>query len=63
MRKMIKEIENIDLDELCNKIELEANLIEKNFIGMMTEGENAPPVFDFEINWLTYLSVSNHWIY
>lgn len=53
MKKNIKELDGVDLDDLLEKIEQEAVKIETNFINMYSEqAEEAQrvPVFDFEIN-------------
>lgn len=59
MKKNIKDLENIDLEELISQVETHANEVESNFIKMESEnGEVDPatghritvPIFDFEIN-------------
>lgn len=59
MKKNIKDLENIDLEELISQVEGHANEVESNFIKMESEnGEVDPvtghrtvvPIFDFEIN-------------
>lgn len=47
MKKNIKELDIVDIEELLTKIEQEAVNIENNFLKMH---ENHAPVFDFEIN-------------
>ncbi len=47
MKKNIKELEIVDIEELLAKIEQEAASIENNFLKMH---ESHVPVFDFEIN-------------
>ena len=54
MKKNVKELENIDLDEMLHQVEQHANEVENKFIEMTTkelndEGHNTP-VFDFELN-------------
>jgi hypothetical protein len=47
MKKNIKELEIVDIEELLTKIEQEADSIESNFLRLH---ENHVPVFSFEIN-------------
>ena len=46
MKKNIEEIDSLDLDEMLDKVEEEANKIENNFFKIFKD----TPVFDFEIN-------------
>jgi len=46
MKKCIKEMEVVDMDELVDKVEEEATRIETEFLKLFPE----VPVFDFEIN-------------
>jgi len=53
MKKNIKELDNIDMDELLEKVESEAVEVENRFLKMFNEEPEEPyrvPVFDFEIN-------------
>ena len=53
MKKNIKELENVDTDEIVEKIEQEAVEIENKFIKLFSEQpeeQERVPVFDFEIN-------------
>lgn len=53
MKKNIKELENLDLDEMIQEVENHAVAVENNFIKMFSEEPEESqriPVFDFELN-------------
>jgi hypothetical protein len=55
MKKNIKELDSIDIDELLEKIETDYVHIEDGFLQLFQQDENVEednrvPVFDFEIN-------------
>jgi cell division septum initiation protein DivIVA len=53
MKKNIKDIDTIDIDELLDKVEADYNTLEQNFLQLFQQCEDDEeniPVFDFEIN-------------
>lgn len=57
MKKCIKELDIVDFEEMVQKIEQEALLVEMNLLKLYAEippEEQRIPVFDFEINWFLY---------
>ena len=54
MKKSIKEMDVVDMDELIERVEEEAIRIENEFLKLFPE----VPVFDFEINWSFILIIS-----
>ena len=48
MKKNIKEIEHVDLDDLLMRVEQDYTAIESAFLKLYSD----IPVFDFELNWL-----------
>lgn len=55
MKKNIKELDNIELEDLLQQVEEHAVNIENNFLKLFGEARQDEtqrvPVFDFEINW------------
>ena len=55
MKKNIKELENIDIEDLIAQVETHAVDVENNFLKLFGEAREdetqRTPVFDFEINW------------
>ena len=53
MKKNIKELEGVDVDDILERVELDYNTIEHGFLQLFQQAEeeaNRVPVFDFEIN-------------
>jgi DNA-binding SARP family transcriptional activator len=53
MKKNIKELDNVDVDIFNEKVEVEADSIEKNYLKQFSDAiEEADriPIFDFEVN-------------
>ena len=54
MKKNIKELENIDIEDLIAQVETHAVEVENNFLKLFGEAREdetqRTPVFDFEIN-------------
>lgn len=68
MKKNIKELANLDLDDIIAQVEEHAIQVESNFIKLISN-ETSPdeaqriPVFDFEINWSIYSSLNTPYIH
>lgn len=46
MKKNIDELDNIDMEEMIERVEYEARKIERKFLRLFTD----IPVFDYELN-------------